>query len=85
MPTLIPETEPPPDKVRIWTDRTRSFQVEGAFMAFRDPKINIHKVNGVKIAVPIEKLSAEDLEYVESLTGQRITPFSVKLARNFSS
>jgi serine/threonine protein kinase len=85
MPTLIPETEPPPDKVRIWTDRTRSFQVEGALMAFRDSKINIHKVNGVKIAVPVEKLSAEDLEYVESLTGQRITPFSVKLARNFSS
>jgi actin cytoskeleton-regulatory complex protein SLA1 len=54
-------------------------------MAFRDAKINIHKVNGVKIAVPIESLSAEDREYVESLTGQRITPFSVKLARNFSS
>jgi hypothetical protein len=51
-------------------------------MALCDSKINIHKVNGVKIAVPIEKLSAEDLEYVESLTGQKITPFSVKLARN---
>lgn len=35
----------------------------------KDGKINLHKVNGVKIAVPIAKMSADDLEYVERATG----------------
>jgi hypothetical protein len=32
-------------------------------------KIHLHKVNGVKIAVPVTKMSVEDLEYVERATG----------------
>lgn len=35
----------------------------------KDGKLNLHKVNGVKIAVPIVKMSVEDLEYVERVTG----------------
>ncbi|CAI4213668.1 unnamed protein product [Parascedosporium putredinis] len=34
---------------------------------WQDGKINLHKVNGVKIAVPVEKMSHEDIEYVERL------------------
>jgi hypothetical protein len=68
---LILETEPPANKVRLWTFRANSFRFEGAFLAIRGSKVHIHKVNGVKIVVPVEKLSAEDLEYVEYVTGQR--------------
>ncbi|OAR01966.1 hypothetical protein LLEC1_00107 [Akanthomyces lecanii] len=62
-------TEPDASKVRTWTDRSRSFSVEAQFLGLRDGKIHLHKMNGVKIAVPITKMSREDLEYVENLTG----------------
>lgn len=38
-------------------------------MGLKDGKINLHKLNGVKIAVPVVKMSIEDLEYVERVTG----------------
>jgi hypothetical protein len=38
-------------------------------LALKDGKINLHKMNGVKIAVPVVKMSVEDLEYVERITG----------------
>ncbi|KAF2874880.1 hypothetical protein BDV95DRAFT_486846 [Massariosphaeria phaeospora] len=56
-------------KVRTWTDRTGSFKVEAEFLTIKDGKIHLHKVNGVKIAVPVPKMSVEDLEYVERATG----------------
>ncbi|KAH7274674.1 hypothetical protein B0J15DRAFT_480438 [Fusarium solani] len=66
-----PRSKPKPDssKVRTWTDRSRSFSVEAQFLGLKDGKIHLHKMNGVKIAVPISKMSREDLEYVENLTG----------------
>ncbi|TQV96028.1 cytoskeleton assembly control protein Sla1 [Cordyceps javanica] len=62
-------TEPDTTKVRTWTDRSKSFSVDAQFLGLRDGKIHLHKMNGVKIAVPIAKMSKEDLEYVENLTG----------------
>lgn len=35
----------------------------------KDGKIHLHKLNGVKIAVPVSKMAIEDLEYVEKATG----------------
>ena len=61
--------EPNPAKVRTWTDRSKSFIVEADFLALKDGKINLHKMNGVKIAVPVSKMSIEDLESVERMTG----------------
>lgn len=55
--------------MRTWTDRSKSFSVEAQFLALKDGKINLHKMNGVKIAVPVSKMSVEDLEYVERITG----------------
>lgn len=55
--------------MRTWTDRSRSFSVEAQFLGLKDGKIHLHKMNGVKIAVPITKMSREDLEYVENFTG----------------
>ncbi|KAI9694644.1 MAG: cytoskeletal protein binding protein [Bathelium mastoideum] len=64
-------SKPKPDatKVRTWTDRSGSFKVEAEFIGLKDGKIHLHKVNGVKIAVPVSKMSVEDLEFVEKTTG----------------
>ncbi|KAA8642248.1 cytoskeletal protein-binding protein SLA1 [Aspergillus tanneri] len=63
------KSKPDPSKTRHWTDRTKSFTVEAQFIGLQDGKIHLHKMNGVKIAVPIPKMSVEDLEYVEKVTG----------------
>jgi hypothetical protein len=59
-------------KVRTWTDHSGTFKVEAQFLAVADGKIHLHKVNGVKIAVPITKMSPEDLEYIEKVTNESI-------------
>lgn len=61
--------EPDATKVRTWTDRSKSFSVEAQFLGLKDGKLHLHKMNGVKIAVPIAKMSHGDLEYVENITG----------------
>ncbi|EAW15132.1 cytoskeletal protein-binding protein SLA1 [Aspergillus clavatus NRRL 1] len=63
------KSKPDPTKTRQWTDRSKTFTVEAQFIGLQDGKIHLHKVNGVKIAVPIPKMSVEDLEYVEKVTG----------------
>ncbi|KKK16240.1 hypothetical protein ARAM_001789 [Aspergillus rambellii] len=62
-------SKPDASKVRTWVDRTKSFTVEAQFIGLQDGKIHLHKTNGIKIAVPIPKMSVEDLEYVEKITG----------------
>ena len=56
-------------KTRTWTDRSGTFKVEAQFIGLKDGKIHLHKLNGVKIAVPVVKMAIEDLEYVENVTG----------------
>ncbi|PKY07011.1 hypothetical protein P168DRAFT_248080 [Aspergillus campestris IBT 28561] len=63
------KAKPDPTKTRQWTDRTKTFTVDAQFIGLQDGKIHLHKTNGVKIAVPIAKMSAQDLEYVERATG----------------
>ncbi|OAA39154.1 Actin cytoskeleton-regulatory complex protein sla1 [Metarhizium rileyi] len=63
------KSKPDFSKLRTWTDRSGSFSVEAQFLGLKDGKIHLHKLNGVKIAVPIAKMSREDLEYVENVTG----------------
>jgi hypothetical protein len=69
MTMLTHGTEPDTAQIRTWTDRTGSFKVEAQFLGCRDGKIHLHKVNGVKIAVPVSKMSMTDLKYVEDRTG----------------
>ena len=59
-------------KVRTWTDHSGTFKVEAQFLNVSDGKIHLHKVNGVKIAVPVTKMSPEDLEYIEKVTNESI-------------
>lgn len=69
MPVLNTFTEPDISKIRTWTDRTGSFKVDAQFIGLKDGKIHLHKLNGVKIAVPVAKMAVEDLEYVERVAG----------------
>ena len=63
------KSKPNTSRVRTWTDRSGTFKVEAEFIGLREGKIHLHKLNGVKIAVPVAKMSVEDLEYVERATG----------------
>jgi hypothetical protein len=63
------KSKPNPSRIRTWTDRSGTFKVEAEFIGLREGKIHLHKLNGVKIAVPVTKMSVEDLEYVERATG----------------
>jgi hypothetical protein len=63
---------PDSSKVRTWTDRSGSFKVEAEFIGLRDEKIHLHKLNGVKIAVPVPKMSKEDLDFVEKAIGESL-------------
>ncbi|MCJ1384831.1 hypothetical protein MMC17_007949 [Xylographa soralifera] len=56
---------PMPDssKLRIWTDMTGSFTVEAEYLGCKGGMINLHKTNGVKILVPLAKMSTADLSY----------------------
>ncbi|KAI0921699.1 hypothetical protein AcV7_008117 [Taiwanofungus camphoratus] len=64
---------PPPENTRVWHDRTGQFRVEAAFLGFANGKLRLHKVNGVVIEVPSEKMSAEDLKYIEKVTSKKTT------------
>lgn len=63
---------PDSHKVRTWTDRTKTFKVEAQLLGCVDGKIHLHKTNGVKIAVAASKMSLEDIEYVERVTGKSL-------------
>lgn len=57
--------EPEASKVRTWKDRTGQFKVEAEFLGLKDNKIRLHKLNGVIIEVPLEKMSPEDTAYLK--------------------
>jgi hypothetical protein len=65
-------SKPDPTKVRTWTDHSGTFKVEAQFLGVAEGKIHLHKVNGVKIAVPVTKMSPEDIAYVEKVTNESI-------------
>ncbi|MCJ1479241.1 cytoskeletal protein binding protein [Lambiella insularis] len=67
--STVSKSKPNVTKTRTWTDRSGSFKVEAEFIGLKDGKIHLHKLNGVKIAVPVVKMAVEDLEYVEAVTG----------------
>ncbi|KAI6035342.1 hypothetical protein F5J12DRAFT_902166 [Pisolithus orientalis] len=62
---------PPPESTRTWHDRTGQFRVDAALLGYSNGKLRLHKVNGVIIEVPSEKMSLEDIRYVEKLTSKK--------------
>ncbi|KXS11375.1 hypothetical protein M427DRAFT_72992 [Gonapodya prolifera JEL478] len=54
-------------KVRTWTDKSGTFKVDAEYLSFGEGKVHLHKTNGVKIAVPLEKLCPADQDFVRSI------------------
>lgn len=71
-------------RVRTWIDSSGSFKVEAEFLGCMEGKIHLHKTNGVKIAVAATKLSIEDLEYVEKVTGTSLQLYKDEVARQMA-
>ncbi|GAA5830792.1 hypothetical protein JCM11251_001076 [Rhodosporidiobolus azoricus] len=63
--------KPNAGKTRVWKDRTGQFKVEAEFLGLNGNKIRLHKMNGVIIEVPVEKMSHEDTSYIRELTSGR--------------
>jgi hypothetical protein len=55
----------------VWHDRSGQFRVEAAFLGFSNGKLRLHKVNGVIVEVPSEKMSLEDMRFVEKFLNKR--------------
>jgi hypothetical protein len=64
----VQRPKPASYKMRRWSDRSDSFKVDSEFMDFANDKIHLHKTNGVKIAVPIAKMSQEEVDCVQQIT-----------------
>lgn len=57
--------EPNPGRVRVWSDKSGQFKVEAEYLGLNGNKIRLHKVNGVIIEVPIDKMSQEDVQMIK--------------------
>jgi hypothetical protein len=64
-------TPPDPSQTREWRDRTGQFRIEAAFFGFKNGMLRLHKTNGLIIEVPSEKMSVNDMRYVEKMIGGR--------------
>ncbi|CAG8520957.1 4069_t:CDS:2, partial [Dentiscutata heterogama] len=73
---------PLPSNTRTWTDRTGSFRVEAEFPQFVDDKV---KLNGKKIAVPIDRMSKKNIAYPEEITEVKLDNKSNNNAWNFTN
>ncbi|OBA23142.1 hypothetical protein METBIDRAFT_29671 [Metschnikowia bicuspidata var. bicuspidata NRRL YB-4993] len=71
-------------RVRTWIDSSGTFKVEAEFLGCVEGKVHLHKTNGVKIAVSATKLSIEDLEYVEKVTGTSLQKYKDEVAKQIA-
>ena len=62
---------------RSWSDRTGGFRVEAELTEVLDSKVHLLKLNGVRVAVPLERLSKADLFYLNMVRGRALTPASL--------
>ena len=62
---------PSPQRTRLWHDKSGQYKVEAEFLGLSNGKLRLHKVNGVVIEVPMERMSPEDMKYIEKLTGKQ--------------
>lgn len=63
---LLAAAAPAPAAMRIWTDATGQFSTEAALVDFDSHHVVLKKHSGALVAVPIDKLSKEDQDYLHS-------------------
>lgn len=61
------------DALREWTSSNGKFTIEAEFVAVKNGKVVLEKADGSYLAVPLDKLSDEDLAYIETQTGTTVT------------
>jgi len=54
------------DDLRTWTSADGRHTTRGAFLGFKDGRVQLRRADGVEVAVPSSSLSAEDREYVRT-------------------
>ena len=52
-------------KVRFWADLSGTFEIEATLIDVKEHKAILKKKDGRQVAVPLEKLSDEDQEFVK--------------------
>ena len=68
--TLLLGALPDPSQTREWRDRTGQFRTEAELLGYKDGFLRLHKLNGIILEVPSEKMSLEDMRYVEKIAGR---------------
>jgi hypothetical protein len=53
---------------RIWTDASGAFRVEAQFLELKDNLVHLHKINGVKISVPLQRFAQPDQNHIRHIT-----------------
>jgi len=62
----------------VWSDKSGQFKVEAEYLGVKDKKIRLHKLNGVIIEVPIEKMSEEDVSLVRRHESRKSRAMSIQ-------
>src|SRR5262249_14578744 len=52
-------------EMRIWTDDSKTFQMEAEFVRIEGDKVHLKDKSGNSVTVPIDKLSPADREYLK--------------------
>ena len=69
--SLSYSVEPHTGRTRVWSDKTGQFKVEAEYLGLNGNKIRLHKLNGVIIEVPIDKMSSEDVQMIKRHEARR--------------
>jgi len=60
--------------VRTWIDKSGNYKVEAEYLGLNDGKVQLRKLSGKVVDVALDKLSVDDIKFIESLTGQKLLP-----------
>ncbi|KAK8843340.1 hypothetical protein IAR55_006996 [Kwoniella newhampshirensis] len=69
--------KPNPQKIRTWSDKSGQFNVEAEYLGLNGNKIRLHKLNGVIIEVPLDKMSSRDSELIRRHEARKQRPLHV--------
>lgn len=68
-----PHTDAPADALRTWTDVTGQHRTEAEFLSLTGTQVQLRKMDGSIVTVPMEKLSREDRAYAQRKSAPSIT------------
>jgi hypothetical protein len=60
----VDQLKAPGPVVRTWSDASGVFEIQAEYVGFEDGKVKLKKQDGSVIAVPLERLSTADQQFV---------------------